>query len=263
MASERARPSRPGHALRAAAAVGAATRAERRERDATGEHARRLSAIREALSSRDAGKLDPSTQALLLRKLAIARFEAGRYADALEIAQRMVASGAHLELGHHEAARAHAALGEHQRAAESDRLAARAADADQRAFFWWSSATHLEHAGEVEPALDALRRGLRWANEGTRALLRGHAAAIQLGRGQAVRQVSTLLAELGASSHRDGYGRYLMGRIAHELGDRTAAAHLRAFLRRHASSDAATRKTLEWELRDAERRLHRLGPTAV
>ncbi len=195
---------------------------------------------------------------LLLRTLAVERLSRGRAADALQIARRMLPFGVLTELAHHEAARAHAALDDHAAAAAADRLAARAAPPEQRAFFWWSVATHAEHAGDLEQALDALRRASRWASPAGRPLYRAHAAALRLEHGLPTKDLAGVLRALGASPQREGYGGYLLGRIAEARGDGEAAAHFRAFLERHQHADPAQRATLKTELADAARRLERL-----
>lgn len=191
----------------------------------------------------------------MLRALAVERLARGRAADALQIARRMLPFGVLSELAHHEAARAHAALDDHVAAAGADRLAARSAPAEQRAFFWWSSATHWEHAGDLERALEALRRASRWASAAGRPLYRAHTAALRLEHGLPVRELGAIVAALEASPQREGYGAYLLGRIAQ---GRDAAGHLRAFLDRHEHAEPAQRVTLAIELADAARRLARL-----
>lgn len=226
-------------------------------------HPQRIRSIRDALSTRDAGKLDPETQVLLLRTLAVERLATGRAADALSIARRMLPFGVLTELAHHEAARAHAALQDHDAAAVADRLAARSAPPEQRAFFWWSAATHWEHAGELEQALQALRRASRWASAVGRPLYRAHAAVLRLEHGRPVRDLPSILGALEQSAQREGYGAYLLGRIAQAQGWPRAAEHLRAFLDRHAHAEPAQRITLAFELKDAQLRLARVDPSAA
>lgn len=236
------------------------TEAERAEAKSVAD---RLGAIRDALTAKNPSLLDPETQSLMLRQLAQKRFEEGRYDDAVALGQRIVRLGVLVDMGHHEIARAHSARGRHMRAADAELLAARAAPAERRSFFWWSLATHLEHAGETDRALDALRRASRWATEAGRPLYRAHAASIRLGAGRAVRDLPSIVRSLEESPQAQGYGRYLLGLIAHHTHDPRAAVHLRAFLRRHASSDAAVLKTLSVELAEARRLLRRLDPQSV
>jgi tetratricopeptide (TPR) repeat protein len=222
--------------------------------DAELESARRLAVVRDALASRDPSRVDPETQAILLRNLAAARFEAGRRDEALALARRVIALGVLRDLGHHEVARVLAARGALREAADEERLAARAAPAERRAFFYWSEACHREHAGEIDAALDALRKAIRWATDAGRPLFRAHAAVLRLERGEATPGLARTIAALEASPQRDGYGRLLLARIGWQLGDRArAATHARAFLRRHASSDRGVLDTLGHELAHARR----------
>lgn len=234
------------------------------EQSPEAEHQRRLGQIREALAANDPDRIDPETQSLMLRALAVERFGAGRYEDVLEIAGRIVRLGVLADLGHHEAARVHACRGEHLQAAAEDLLAARAAPADRRAFFHWSQACHLEHAGELDCALDALRKASRWATEAGRPLFHAHAAVLRLEQGQAVPRLSDVVRLLEASPQREGYGRLLLARIARATGDRALAlAHARAFLRRHASAEPAVLATLATELTVARRIVRAFDDTAA
>lgn len=194
----------------------------------------------------------------MLRTLAVERLSQGRAADALQIARRMLPFGVLTELAHHEAARAHAALEDYPAAAAADRLAARGAPAEQRSFFWWSVATHWEHAGDLDQASDALRRASRWASAAGRPLYRAHLATLRLERGEAVRELRGIVGALQQSEQRQGYGGYLLGRIADAQGRAEAAGHFRAFLDRHRDAEPAQRITLAIELKDAARRLERL-----
>jgi tetratricopeptide (TPR) repeat protein len=231
--------------------------------DEAREGAARLRSIRDALGSGDPSQIDPETQSLMLRQLAVSRLEAGRLDEALELAGRIVRMGVLSDLGHHEAARVHSVRGDHLLAAAAELLAARAAPADRRAFFWWSLATHFDHAGETDRALDALRRASRWATDAGRPLYRAHAAALRLGAGRPVRDLSSVVKALEASPQREGYGRYLLGLIAHRTGDEHALSHLRAFVRRHASSERAVVLTLSVELKAARQLIERLDPSMV
>jgi len=222
--------------------------------------------IRDALSARDVSKLDPETQVLMLRTLAVERLSKGRAADALQIARRMLPFGVLSELAHHEAARAHAALDDHAAAAAADTLAARSAPPEQRSFFWWSAATHWEHASELERALKSLRRASRWATPAGRPLYRAHAAALRLDHGEPVRELHAIVSALEESPQRDGYGGYLLGRIARAQRQPQAAGHFRAFLDRHRDAEPALRITLAIELKhaaDSLARLERIDPSAA
>jgi tetratricopeptide (TPR) repeat protein len=201
-----------------------------------------------ALDSED---LAPDTQVLLLRQLYLAHVEGRRFRKAIEVAGQMAAIGPLRDIAHHDAARVLAGLGETHEAIAAQRLAARHAPAARRSFQLWSLATLLHFAGEVDEALRVLRRAERWAHR-DRAMIRAHAAYVRLGADLACPELSAIVTDLQKSQAREGYGQWLLGMIAYELGDhRKAAAHLRAFLRRHAAHDEAKTLTLREELRRA------------
>lgn len=199
----------------------------------------------------DSADLDPDTQVLLLRQLYVSHIEGRRLRKALDIAQQMCAIGALRDIAHHDAARVHAALGELDRAIEQQRAAARHAPAERRSFHHWSLGTLQHWAGDVEGALASLRRAERWAAR-DRAMIRAHAAYVRLTASVAVPELDAIVTALQKSPAREGYGQWLLGMIAYELGDhRKAAVHLRAWLRRHAAPDEAKTITLREELRRA------------
>lgn len=199
----------------------------------------------------DAEDLDPDTQVLLLRQLYMSHIEGGRLREALELAQQMCAIGALRDIAHHDAARVHAAIGELDPAITQQRAAARHAPPERRSFHWWSLGTLQHWAGDVEGALASLRRAERWAAH-DRAMIRAHAAYVRLTADLAVPELDAIVAALQKSRAREGYGQWLLGMIAYELGDRRkAAVHLRAWLRRHAARDEAKTITLREELRRA------------
>jgi tetratricopeptide (TPR) repeat protein len=199
----------------------------------------------------DGEELDPDTHTLLLRQLFLAHFEARRFSEAVSIASQMAAVGAMQEVAYADLARAHQALDDLPSAIDAQRKAARAAHPSRRSFHYWCLAT-LEHFdGDVPAARKTLARALRWAHA-DRALLEAHDAYIALSAGIAVDDLEVKISALGKSRAREGYGQWLLGMIAHEMGDsRRAAVHLRTFLRRLASADPAKAFTLREEMRRA------------
>lgn len=201
----------------------------------------------------DADDLAPDTEVLLLRQIYLAHLEAHRYREAAEVAERMAAIGPLRDVAYHDAARARAAAGQLQAAIAAQRLAARHAPAARRSFQLWCLAHLLEQYGDLTGALRALERAQRWAHH-DRALIRAQDAYFRLKHGLAAAGLQRTVQELQKSPAREGYGQWLLGMLAHELGDRRkAAAHLRAFLRRHAAADEAKAITLREELHAARR----------
>ena len=195
--------------------------------------------------------LEADTEVLLLRQLYLAELEAHHFRTAADIAEEMAALGPLKDVAHHDASRALLALGELREAIDQQRLAARAAPPDRRSFHYWSLATLLHHNGSYEAAISALARGERWAHE-DRPLLRAHRAWMELEVGDSVLGLNVIIGDLEASKAKNGYGRFVLGMLHHQMGDpRSAALHLRAFLRRNAAVDMAKAITLREELRRA------------
>lgn len=206
----------------------------------------------------DASDLAPDTQVLLLRQLYLAHLEARRFRQAAEVAGQMAAVGPLRDIAHHDAARALAALGEMDEAISAQRMAARHAPGPRRSFQLWSLATLQHFHDDVPGALRSLARAERWAHR-DRAMIRAHVAYVKLSAGIAVPELDERITDLQKSPAREGYGQWLLGMLAYELGDpRKAAVHLRAFLRRHAAADEAKTITLREELRRARVALARI-----
>jgi hypothetical protein len=206
----------------------------------------------------DAEDLAPDTHVLLLRQVYLAHVDAHRFRKAVEVAVQMATVGVLRDIAHHDRARALVALGEPAAAIAAQRLASRHAPPERRSFQLWCLGTLQHFEDDVEASLRTLRRAERWAHE-DRAMIRAHAAYVRLTANLAVVGLDAIVNELQASPAREGYGQWLLGMIAHELGDaRRAAAHLRAWLRRHAAADPAKVISLREELRRARVVLARL-----
>ncbi len=206
----------------------------------------------------DADDLAPDTHVLLLRQLYLAHLEAHRLEKALEVARQMGEIGPMRDIAHHDASRILAALGALDDAIAEQRLAARRCPADRRSFHLFSLAVLQEDKGDLVGALSSLERAERWA-KGDRVLIHALGAYARLRAGTASPDLAGVVAKLERSRAREGYGRYLLGMIALEMGDlRRAAVHLRAWLRRHAAADAATVVSLRTELRRARTALARI-----
>lgn len=191
------------------------------------------------------------TQMLLLRQLYLAHVELRQLRRAAEVATRAAALGPLQDIAWHDASRALAALGEGHEALLAQRRAARSAPPERRSFQLWGLATLQHHAGDIDAALATLQKAMRSAQR-DRALLRAHAAYIRLDAGRPARNLRRTLDTLRASPNAEGYGRFLLGMIAHLMGDqREAIVHLRAFLRRNADAGLAKELTLREELRRA------------
>lgn len=195
----------------------------------------------------------PDTQFLLLRQLYLVQLERDRWDDAIALAQQMTTVGPFADLAHNDRSRALWARGDLDAAIEAQREALSTAPRERRSFQGFFLATLLHFAGRIAEALVVVGKAERAAQR-DRPLVRALGAFIRLDAGLAVPRLSEITGELGRSRAREGYGQYLLGMIAHHVGDRPrAAAHLRAFLRRNASIDRAKVITLQEELHRARR----------
>ncbi len=194
---------------------------------------------------------DADMEFLLLRQVYVAQVALHQLQAAVEAAEAMVATGVMPDVAYTDQARALAALGRLGPAIEAQRLAARNAPASRKSFQWWSLATLQHFADDYEGALATLARALRYAQR-DRPLMKAHRAYIRLEAEMPVRGLSAIRDELRCSKVGQGYGQFLLGMIAHHVGDGPAAiVHLQAFLRRNASIDEVKRLTLREELRRA------------
>jgi tetratricopeptide (TPR) repeat protein len=125
-------------------------------------------------------RLDRTTQAMLLRQLYLAHFEARRFSEALDIAVQLIQLQVLADVAHQDAARACQALGDVDRAMGHLRLAARSCPASRRAFHLWTlgGLLYLEH--RYGQAVSALTRAARW---GTTDKPLGHLALARCAQG--------------------------------------------------------------------------------
>ena len=196
--------------------------------------------------------VEPDTEWLLLRQVYLAHVAAHRFRTAADVAEQMAGLGGPLkDVAHHDGSRALAAIGDTSGAIAEQRMAARSAPPARRSFQGWALGTLLQFDGDHVGAASALRRAERWASE-DRPLIRAHRAWVELEAGEAAAGLDEVLADLEGSPARKGYGELVLGMLRYQLGDlRQAAGHLRTFLRRNASADAAKVATLREELRRA------------
>jgi tetratricopeptide (TPR) repeat protein len=195
----------------------------------------------------------PDTQFLLVRQLYLVALERDRWDEAVALAEQMAAVGAFVDLAHNDRSRALSARGDVYAAIEAQRDALAAAPNERRSFQGFFLATLLHLADRITEAVAVADAAERVAQR-DRPLVRALGALLRLEAGDAVPGLSQIVDELGRSRAREGYGQYLLGMIAHHVGDRArASAHLRAFLRRNAAIDRAKVITLQEELHRARR----------
>lgn len=201
---------------------------------------------------------EPDTRVLLLRQAYLAHIERGELQQAVDATLVTGEVGTLRDVVLTDRARVLAVLGKLDDAIESQRLAAQAAPSSRRSFHLWSLALLQQQAGDLAGALETLSEAETWA-ERDGPMLRAQAAHIRLEAGLPVEDLIGVLDELRQSPAAEGYGSYLLGMIAYQMGDkRIAAVRLRAFLTRNASVDAAKELSLRAELTNARRVLAEL-----
>lgn len=234
----RSSPTPEDHLRRALAARTSATRAKY---------------ARLGLSAR--APLDRTTQAMLLRQLYLAHFEAKRFSPALETARQVLGLHVLEDVAHQDAARACHALGDLDAAAGHLRLAVRTAPPSRRAFHLWTLGSVLYFAERWEEAAGALERAMRWGTT-DKALYAGHLALVRCAQGRRVRNLGRIIDQLAEAPCGEGYGRFVLGRLCVHAGRRDAAIlHLDAFVRRTTAGRPALALSLAAELDEARRTL--------
>jgi len=196
--------------------------------------------------------LDRTTQAMLLRQLYLAHYEARRFAKALEVARQLLQLQVLPDVAHQDAARACQALGELDTAVGHLRLAARVSPASRRAFHFWTLGGLYYLSGRHDEAVSMLSRAARWGTT-DKPLYLGHAALARCARGERVTKLEQIISDLEGAPCGQGYGRFILGRLCGFAGRRREAQrYLEAFIRRTRGGRPALALALEGELADAE-----------
>jgi tetratricopeptide (TPR) repeat protein len=202
--------------------------------------------------------LDRTTQAMLLRQLYLAHFEARRFVKALEVAHQLIELQVLTDVAHQDAARAAHALGDIEQAAGHLRLAARTSPASRRAFHFWTLGGLLYLEGRYEASVSVLERSLRWGTT-DKPLYAGHLALARLARGDRTASSEELIEQLEVAPCGQGYGRFVLGLLCRHFGRRRdAVRYLDAFVRRTEGGRLALRIALQGELDLAKRTLSEL-----
>lgn len=204
------------------------------------------------------GRLDRTTQAMLMRQLYLSHYESRRFLEAREIARQTVELDVLTDVIHQDAARACVGLGEVDEAAGHLRLAARVGPPKRRPFHWWTLGSVLHVAHRYEEAVGALSRASRWGTT-DKPLYQGHLAVVRCAMGREVADLSTLMERLEEVPAGQGYGRFVLGHLAfHSQRWEEARRYLEAFVQRTSQGRAAMAIALEGELKMARETLRRL-----
>jgi tetratricopeptide (TPR) repeat protein len=198
------------------------------------------------------GPIDKTTQAMLLRQLYLAHFEARRFEEARDVAGQLVRLRVLTDVAHQDAARACQALGRISEAIGHLRLAARLGPASRRAFHYWTLGGLLYLEGRHTEAAATLLRAARWGTT-DKPLYLAHAALAQCAQGRAVENLGSIINQLAAVACGQGYGRFVLGRLCCYARRRDdAIRYLDAFVRRTTEGRPALRIALEAEVNEAQ-----------
>ena len=201
------------------------------------------------------GPLDPTTHAMLLRQMYLARYAQGHFAEAYALAAEACELDVLPDVMHQDAARAKQALGEVDEAIGQLRQAARKAPPSRRAVSSLTGGPVLYLAGRHEEAIAALERAARWGTR-DKPLYQGHLALAKCGAGQKVRGLGGLIDRLAACPAGEGYGRFVLGQLAyHQQRFDDARRYLEAFVRRTNASQRPMKTALAGELARAHETL--------
>lgn len=198
---------------------------------------------------------DRTLRAMLLRQLYLSHMEAERFDQASEIARAAIELGVMPDVACQDLARAYLGLGRYREAIEELRRASRLGPASRRAFHLWTLGSVSYFRGDFAGAVVAFERAVRWGTT-ARPLYEAQLllARLQLGSAKgAPRLRDAGLAEarqaLEEAPCGQGYGRYVLGELAHRQGDWAAAReYLQEFIARVDEGRVALRVGLGAEL---------------
>jgi len=200
-------------------------------------------------------RLDRTTQAMLLRQLYLAHFEARKFGPARDVAVQLLRLQVLTDVAHQDAARACQALGDIHSAIGHLRLAARSGPASRRAFHLWTLGGLLYLQGRYAQATSALTRAARWGTS-DKPLYLGHLALARCAQGETMADLDAIIDELAAAPCGQGYGRFVLGRLCvYARRQAEAVRYLEAFVRRTLGGRLALSIALAPELSEAKRAL--------
>lgn len=204
------------------------------------------------------GALSSTTRAMLLRQLYLSHMEARRFGEALGVAEQMIVVDIMPDVARQDAARACLGIGERDKAIEHLRIASRVGPASRRAFHLWTLGSVLYLAGRHREAIGALSRASRWGTT-DRPLYQAQLALSRRASGETRDNLEVLRERLAEAPCGQGYGQFVLGELAFELGDyRAARDYLRGFVKRSTSGRVALAVALEGEIARARVLLSRI-----
>jgi tetratricopeptide (TPR) repeat protein len=199
---------------------------------------------------------DRTLRAMLLRQLYLSHMEAERFDKASEIARDIIELGVMPDVACQDLARAYLGLGRYREAVEELRRASRVGPASRRAFHLWTLGSVSYFRGDYAGAARAFERAVRWGTT-ARPLYEAQLllARMELGPGARMRKlfdIGEVRRALEEAPCGQGYGRFVLGELAHRQGDWPAAReYLEEFIGRIAEGRVALRVGLSAELERA------------
>jgi tetratricopeptide (TPR) repeat protein len=204
-------------------------------------------------------RLDPTTEAMLLRQLSLSHFEQRQFDRAHALADQALKLDVLSDVLHQDAARAALAEGNAAEGLSHLRRAARRAPMPRRAFHLWTLGSALFLLHQYAEAAVVLARAVRWGTH-DKPLYRAHLALTRVAMGESVEDLQTTIDDLASSQCGRGYGRFLLGHLAYAAGQFTVArAYLRAFVRRTEAGQTALAIALDGEMRMAKTTLAKMS----
>jgi tetratricopeptide (TPR) repeat protein len=207
---------------------------------------------------------DRTMRAMLLRQLYLSHMEAERFDKASEIARAAIELGVMADIACQDLARAYLGLGRYREAIDELRRASRLGPASRRAFHLWTLGSVSYFRGDHAGAAHAFERAARWGTT-ARPLYEAQLllARRELGSVKSVTSLADARAALEEAPCGQGYGRFVLGELAHCQGDWAAAReYLDEFIQRVDEGRVALRVGLGAELERARALLASI-PTAT
>jgi len=196
---------------------------------------------------------DRTLRAMLLRQLYLSHMEAERFEKASEIARAAIELGVMADVACQDLARAYLGLGRYREAVEELRRASRLGPASRRAFHLWTLGSISYFRGDFAGAALAFERAVRWGTT-ARPLYEAQLllARSQLGTAKGLPNLLEARQALEEAPCGQGYGRFVLGELAHRQGDWDAAReYLEEFIARVDEGRVALRVGLGAELERA------------
>lgn len=209
---------------------------------------------------------DRTMRSMLLRQLYLSHMEAERFEAAAVVARSAIDLGVLADVACQDLARAYLGLGRHREAIQELRRASRIGPASRRAFHLWTLGSVLYFNGDYRGAARAFERAVRWGTT-ARPLYQGQLLLSRLSaepaRAADMAELAEVRRALEEAPSGQGYGRYVLGELAHRQRDWSAARrYLTEFVQRTASGRVALRVGLAAELARAETLLAQLEQVA-